>query len=102
MILPVKHLSDTYIISIVEYNNKTPYGVQFTIAALNNSTEFRIIFRIEPNVPFTVDQIEYQNGSEMVINLNELETYQIRHEADISGTLIKALSTVAVFFRKQV
>jgi hypothetical protein len=33
----------------------------------------------------------------MIINLNELETYQIRHNADLSGTIINASSTVAVF-----
>ncbi|XP_056002152.1 IgGFc-binding protein-like [Ostrea edulis] len=97
MVLPVKHLSDTYIISSVEYFNRKYHRVQFAIAALNNSTEVRIIFRIEHNLTLSVDGVEYQDGSEMVIALNELETYQIRHNADLSGTFIKASSNIAVF-----
>ncbi|XP_056002173.1 IgGFc-binding protein-like [Ostrea edulis] len=97
MVLPVKHLSNTYIISTPEYSNQTYNYVQFAIAALNKSTEVRIIFRFEPNLPLTVDGIEYQDGSEFVIVLNEFETYQIRHNADLSGTFIKASSIVAVF-----
>ncbi|XP_056002166.1 IgGFc-binding protein-like [Ostrea edulis] len=97
MVLPMKHLSDAYIISTVSSFNPKLDRVQFAIAALNNSTEVRIMFRIEPNLPLTVDGIEYENGSEMVIYLNELQTYQIRHNADLSGTFIKASSRVAVF-----
>jgi hypothetical protein len=97
MILPIKHLSDTYIISTVEYSNQTYKAVQFAIAALENSTIIRIIFRFEPNLPLTVDGIEYQNGSEMLLQLNELQTYQINHKVDLSGTLVHSSSTVAVF-----
>jgi hypothetical protein len=97
MILPLKYLSNTYIISTVRYTSTTYKDVNFAIAALNNFTIVTIHFRIKPNLPINIDGIEYQDGSQMIINLNELETYQIRHNADLSGSVINASSTVAVF-----
>jgi hypothetical protein len=97
MILPITDLSDAYIISTIEYSNQKFKAIQFAIVALNNLTNIRILFQIEPNLPLTIDGIEYQNGSEMVLQLNELQTYQINHKADLSGTLVNASATVAVF-----
>jgi hypothetical protein len=97
MILPFEYLSETYIISTVKKAGSEHYNVQFAIAAFKTSTEVTILFQMKPNLPLIVDGIEYENGSEMVIKLNELETYQIMHNVDLSGTFIKASSNVAIF-----
>ncbi|XP_062574096.1 IgGFc-binding protein-like [Saccostrea cucullata] len=95
-ILPIKSTSNSYVISTPRAFNKT-LGPQFAIASPRNGTIIKIHFHFDPDLPTTIDGITYQNGSIMLLVLNELETYEIYHIVDLSGTFIDSTSPVAVF-----
>lgn len=44
-----------------------------------------------------IDGETYQNGDVLILKLNYLETYQIEHTVDMTGTLIVSSSPIAVF-----
>ncbi|XP_061185310.1 IgGFc-binding protein-like [Saccostrea echinata] len=102
VILPINSISKSYIISTAysEFNNTFPNS-QFAIASPKNGTVIKIYFHFDPDLPLKVDGITYRNGSTMILVLNELETYQIWHKVDASGTFIHATSPVAVFSGSQ-
>ncbi|XP_062568242.1 IgGFc-binding protein-like [Saccostrea cucullata] len=96
-ILPIKSISNSYVISSSTIFNATIESSQFAISSPENGTTIKIYFRFYPDLPKKIDGVTYRNGSEFILVLNELQTYQIWHNVDMSGTLIKASSAVAVF-----
>ncbi|XP_062576244.1 IgGFc-binding protein-like [Saccostrea cucullata] len=96
-ILPMKTISNSYVISSPKIFNKTSQSSQFAITTPENGTIIKINFRFYPDLPKKIDGVTYQNGSEFILVLNELQTYQIWHRVDMSGTLIVASSAIAVF-----
>ncbi|XP_062613585.1 IgGFc-binding protein-like [Saccostrea cucullata] len=95
-ILPIQSLSNAYVISTPRPYNSSQY-TQFAIASPANGTRIKIRFYFDPDLPKVINGITYRNGSEFILILNELQTYQIWHKVDMTGTLINASSPVAVF-----
>ncbi|XP_061185216.1 IgGFc-binding protein-like [Saccostrea echinata] len=96
-ILPLKSLSNSYIISTAKAKSTIVKSSQFAIASPQNGTIIRIKFHFDPDSPIIINDTTYRNGSEMTLVLDELQTYQIQHWADMSGTVINATSPLAVF-----
>ncbi|XP_061185206.1 IgGFc-binding protein-like [Saccostrea echinata] len=98
LILPIKSISNSYVISTAYrlFNNNSANS-QFAIASQEKGNVIKIHFHFNPDFPIEIDGIRYRNGSVMLLVLNALETYEIWHEVDTSGTLIEASSPVAVF-----
>ncbi|XP_061170662.1 IgGFc-binding protein-like [Saccostrea echinata] len=98
VVLPIKSISNSYIISSAyrEFNNSLPNS-QFAIASRENGTLIKIYFHFDPDLPMKINGITYRNGSAMIFVLDELETFQIWHKVDATGTLIHASKPVAVF-----
>ncbi|XP_062574160.1 IgGFc-binding protein-like [Saccostrea cucullata] len=94
--LPIKSTSNSYVISTPRAFSKTT-GPQFAIASRRNSTTIKIHFQFDPDLPKKVNGITYQNGSVMHLVLHELETYEIYHRVDMSGTFIESTYPIAVF-----
>ncbi|XP_062574021.1 uncharacterized protein LOC134235876 [Saccostrea cucullata] len=97
-ILPIKSISNSYVISTPGPFNKTLSGSShFAIASQANRTIVKIRFHFDPDTPKIIKGITYRSGSEMIRVLDELQTYQIWYGGDLSGTIINASSPVAVF-----
>ncbi|XP_061170753.1 uncharacterized protein LOC133180204 [Saccostrea echinata] len=97
VILPIKSISNSYVISTPRIFNRTSQYSQFAIISPKNGTIIKIYFRVDPDLSRRINGITYRNGSEFILVLNELQTYEIWHNADVSGTIVNATSAVAVF-----
>lgn len=98
LVIPTHKLSTEYLVSAVDGINVGPYHAsQFAIGILHNNTQLSITFRIKDNKPITIDGVVFWSGGVYNKSFGELETCQVRHGSDLTGTYIKSNKPVAVF-----
>lgn len=91
-LIPVHKLSIEYIIIS---SNPVKCFSQFAIAPLHENTKIWINFKMKEGLQ--IDGEIYQNGDVLILKLNHLETYQIEHTVDMTGTVVESSSPIAVF-----
>lgn len=91
-LIPVHKLAVEYIIMS---SNSVKYFSQFAIASLHKNTKVWITFKMKEGLQ--IDGETYQNGDVLMLKLNHLETYQIEHTVDMTGTVVESSSPIAVF-----
>lgn len=91
-LIPVHKLAVEYIIIS---SNPVKCFSQFAIAPLHENTKIWINFKMKEGLQ--IDGETYQNGDVLILKLNHLETYQIEHTVDMTGTVVESSSPLAVF-----
>lgn len=91
-LIPVHKLAVEYIIIS---SNPVKCFSQFAIASPHENTRIWITFKMKEGLQ--IDGETYQNGDVLILKLNHLETYQIEHYVDMTGTVIVSYSPIAVF-----
>ncbi|XP_048245166.1 uncharacterized protein LOC124141766 [Haliotis rufescens] len=90
--LPIFALGSRYVVS-------TCLGdmghVVLVIANHNHKTDVDITLMLEGNV--TYDNITYNDGDTIHVTLDEYQTFTMKSDYDLTGTVINATNTVAVF-----
>lgn len=91
-LIPVHKLAVEYIIIS---SNPVKCFSQFAIASPHENTRIWITFKMKEGLQ--IDRETYQNGDVLILKLNHLETYQIEHTVDMTGTVVESSSPIAVF-----
>ncbi|XP_048245156.1 uncharacterized protein LOC124120969 [Haliotis rufescens] len=90
--LPISALGSRYVVSIcLGYKGQ----VVLVIASHNHKTDVDITLMLEGNV--TYDNMTYNNGDTIHVTLDEYQTFTMKSDYDLTGTVINATNTVAVF-----
>lgn len=100
MILPTDQLSTSYmVVSSPPLHPQHPvYSSVFGIASLNDDTVVTIKFKLLDNsYPITINGNNYSDSDTLEMSLNKLETFQVGHNTDLTGTTIESSKPVAVF-----
>jgi hypothetical protein len=93
LIIPTDKLSTQYIVSSVK-----PYDYnQFAIGTLSDRTNINITFSMGSSSRITLQGSTYGYGDVYSLTLDRLETFQINHTADLTGTFITSNKPIAVF-----
>ncbi|XP_062590485.1 IgGFc-binding protein-like isoform X2 [Saccostrea cucullata] len=100
LISPVKKLKTRYLVASSEprFARHPVYASLFGVAALEDETLVTINFKLGNNsMPLTINGQNYSDSDTFEISLNNLETLQMEHSTDLSGTLVESSKPVAVF-----
>lgn len=99
------HSTDAFLALPTDIQGSEYYAVSYTvsqhslIAAVgiyDNTTVF-ITLKMDKDVPFVYQGAVYRNGDTMIINLNRLQTFQLAHTRDLTGTRIYSTRAVSVY-----
>lgn len=93
--IPLDKLSTKYVVISTEPHG--PTNSQLAVASMENNTSISITFKMRRNLPIYIEGKIFQNGDTLHIILNMLETYQITHGTDLTGTLIISSVPIAAF-----
>lgn len=93
--IPLDKLSTKYVVISTEPHG--PTNSQLAVASIENNTSISITFKMRRNLPIYIEGKIFQNGDTLHIILNMLETYQITHGTDLTGTLIISSVPIAAF-----
>ncbi|XP_048245168.1 uncharacterized protein LOC124141820 [Haliotis rufescens] len=90
--LPISGLGSRYVVSTCE-----GYRIQvvLVIANHNHKTDVDITLMLEGNV--TYGNMTYIGGDTIKVTLDEYQTFTMKSDYDLTGTVINATHTVAVF-----
>lgn len=100
MILHTNKLSTFYIVvSIPPLHPQHPvHSSLFDIASLNDDTLVTIKFKLPDNsYTITINGTKYSNLNNLELSLDSLDTFQVGHGTDLTGTTIESSKPVAVF-----
>ncbi|XP_048244816.1 uncharacterized protein LOC124141767 [Haliotis rufescens] len=90
--LPISALGFRYVVSTcLEYK----MHVVLVIANHNHKIDVDITLMLEGNV--TYDNMTYNDGDTIHVTLDEYQTFTMKSDYDLTGTVINATNTVAVF-----
>ncbi|XP_048245157.1 uncharacterized protein LOC124120972 [Haliotis rufescens] len=90
--LPISALGSRYVVSTcLGYKGH----VVLVIASNNHKTDVDITLMLEGNV--TYDNMTYNDGDTIHVTLDEYQTFTMKSDYDLTGTVINATNTVAVF-----
>ncbi|KAK3609844.1 hypothetical protein CHS0354_015030 [Potamilus streckersoni] len=90
---PITSISTEYVVASDISDNRSIS--QFAIAALENSTIVNITLKTTGKV--TIYGIKYSSGSVYSLAMSALDTFQVQHDYDLTGTLIQSNKPIAVF-----
>lgn len=94
--IPLHKLSTKYIVISTEPSS-TSWNSQLAVAAIKDNTTIFITFKMKNNVPLNIGGHLYRNDDMYNITLDRLETYQISHYSDLTGTVIRSSFPIAAF-----
>ena len=100
MILPTSKLSTSYMVvsSVPLYTNFPVYSSVFGVAALDENTSVNITLQLSDKTSsVTIDGKVYGDSDTLELSMNSLETFQVGHGFDLSGTTVRSSKPVAVF-----
>ncbi|XP_061186947.1 IgGFc-binding protein-like [Saccostrea echinata] len=72
-------------------------GSHFTVASMKDNTLVNIVFAADHDIKIVLQGRSYGRGDTFNIILNRYQTFQIGHNADMTGTTIRSSNPVAVF-----
>lgn len=98
LVIPTDKLSTKYLVSTTEgYQKSSDYKSQFAIGVLHNDTQLNIRFTIKNNETLIIHGETFSSGDVYLQTFEELETLQVSHRTDLTGTFITSNKPVAVF-----
>ena len=90
VIFPTTTLGNEYVVTTYEPQNKSLAG----IIALQDNTLVQIKLRLHGNITY-MGKV-YKNGNILRIFLNKLQTFQLQHHKDLTGTFVVSTGPVVV------
>ncbi|XP_048750591.2 IgGFc-binding protein-like isoform X2 [Ostrea edulis] len=98
LIIPTDKLSNKYFVSTTHpYRSSSDFYSQFAVGALYNGTNINVTFKMKDTSPISLLGGTYRDGDVFSVTLERLETFQVGHATDLSGTVITSSKPVAVF-----
>nr|XP_034318233.1 IgGFc-binding protein-like isoform X2 [Crassostrea gigas] len=98
LVIPTNKLSTNYLVSTIKgYDFGFDFENQFAIGILHNKTQLNIKFNIGDNESLVVHGQLFSSGNVYSHTFGELETLQVSHKGDLTGTYITSNKPVAVF-----
>jgi hypothetical protein len=98
LVIPTNKLSNKYIVSSTQpYRSSREYYSQFAIGALHHGTSVNITLKLKDNSSISLLGRPYRDDDILTLTLDRLETFQVPHTTDLSGTVITSSKPVAVF-----
>lgn len=90
LVIPTNKLSNKYLVSTIEWKHLgSDYKSQFAIGVLHNDTQLDIQFNIKNNKTITIQGHTFSSGEIYSHTFGELQTFQVSHIRDLTGTYIK-------------
>lgn len=98
LVIPTNKLSTNYLVSTIKgYDFGFDFKKQFAVGILHNKTQLNIKFNIGDNESIVVQGQMFCSGNVYSHTFGELETLQVSHRRDLTGTYITSNKPVAVF-----
>lgn len=94
--IPVHKLSTKYIVISTQPEERLGMS-HFAVAAVEENTLISITFKMKSNLNLRIDGSNYYNGDVFNLTLDKLQTYEIQHITDLSGTVIESSDPIAAF-----
>lgn len=95
-IIPLHKLSTKYIV-ISREPHSGGFKSLFAVSAIENNTAVTVTFKMKQNLSLNIEGDTYYSGKVLHLRLEMLQTYQIDHITDLTGTFIESSSPVAAF-----
>ncbi|KAL3836000.1 hypothetical protein ACJMK2_021455 [Sinanodonta woodiana] len=91
--LPTSEISTEYVVvtDICDRNNLC----QFVIAALELNTTVNVTFKTSGTIQ--INGKSYSSGNVFTLEMSSLDTFQVQHDHDLTGTFIKSNKPIAIF-----
>lgn len=93
--IPLHKLSTKYI--VISTQPRDNRKSQFAVAAVEDNTMISVIFKMKNYNRLTVHGNYYYSGDVLNFTLDKLQTYEIVHSTDLSGTVIESSVPIAAF-----
>jgi hypothetical protein len=92
LIIPTNKLSNKYVVSSTQpyTSSSTHYYSQFAIGALQKGTNVKIDFKMKKKSPLSLFGRIYNDDDVFSVTLDRLQTFQVGHTTDLSGTVISS------------
>ncbi|XP_048750593.2 IgGFc-binding protein-like [Ostrea edulis] len=101
LIIPTYKLSNKYLVSSTQPRTSVSHhDSHFAVGALFDGTNINITFKMKNKSLFLLDGT-YRDKDVFTVTLERLETFQVGHFTDLSGTVITSSKPVAVFSGNQ-
>lgn len=93
--IPLHKLSTRYV--VISSEPEATRTSQVAVSAIEDNSTISITFKMKRNVPLIIEGKTFHSGDMFNLSLNRFETYQIAHNTDLTGTLIKSSVPIAAF-----
>ncbi|XP_078327993.1 IgGFc-binding protein-like [Crassostrea virginica] len=93
--IPIHKLSTKYVVISTEPMNSQKS--QIAVAAIEDNTTIAVTLKMRQNIGLTINRNIYRNNDVFNVTLNSLETYQIAHTTDLTGSVIESSKPIAAF-----
>ncbi|KAK3577956.1 hypothetical protein CHS0354_020794, partial [Potamilus streckersoni] len=91
--LPISEISTEYVVVTDIIDGRSM--CQFVIAALEHNTTVNVTFNTSGKINIT--GMNYSSGNVLSLEMSSLDTFQVQHDHDLTGTFIKSNKPTAVF-----
>nr|XP_022312789.1 uncharacterized protein LOC111117854 [Crassostrea virginica] len=93
--IPIHKLSTKYVVISTEPHSS--WKSQIAVTAIEDNTTIAVTLKMRRHINLTIDGNIYQNNDVFNVTLNRLETYQIEHKTDLTGSIIESSKPIAAF-----
>ena len=93
--IPIHKLSTKYV--VISTEPISSFNSQIAVAAIEDNTTIAVTLKMRRNINLILNGNIYQNNDMFNITLNRLETYQIAHNTDLTGSIIESSKPIAAF-----
>lgn len=98
MAIPTQKLGTEYVIIMYKpYKSKDLRKALFGIVSLTSNNNINITVKTQDKSAMEYNGNSYETGDVIQVKLHELETFQLSHTSDLSGTKIKSENPIGVF-----
>ncbi|KAL3835998.1 hypothetical protein ACJMK2_021453, partial [Sinanodonta woodiana] len=91
--LPISEISTEYVV-VTDINEENTL-CQFVIAALELNTTVNVTFKTSGTIQ--INGISYSSGNVFTLEMSSLDTFQVQHDHDLTGTFIQSSEPIAIF-----
>lgn len=99
------HSTDAYLALPTDIQGTEYFAVSYTVSqnsligivGIEDSTVVYLTLKMESDIPFKYRGAVYRDGDTLIVELNRLQTFQLAHKTDLTGTRITSTKVISVY-----